>query len=181
MVTGVDWLSARRALLAEQKAYFAEKWPKSAAAKLGFYGLSAGAGPRGEGLVVNGTGSAGKIELIHPHYVLLSGAIDPKPASVYRVLADMEAHGLLPPWGMVENFDKDLNALPADERAERRVRMHRRVSSLGQVDGQARPHLPGGGVLPVLVGSGEGVLSFVKSLVTGRGRGARSTSIIVPK
>ena len=111
-VTGVDWLSARRALLAEQKSYFVERWPKSPAAKLGFYGLSAGASARDEGQVANGTASPGKVELIHPHYMLMSGSIDPRPGDVYRVLAGMEAHGLMPPWGMVENFSKDLEYLP---------------------------------------------------------------------
>jgi hypothetical protein len=111
-VTGIDWLAARRDLLAEQKAYFAEKWSKSPAAKMGFYGLSSGAGPQGEDTVANGTRSVGKIELIHPHYVLMSGSIDPEPAAVYKVLAALEASGLMPPWGLVENFTKDLEPLP---------------------------------------------------------------------
>jgi hypothetical protein len=112
VVTGVDWLKARRSLLAEQKSYFPERWSKSRAAQMGFYGLSAGAGPGGVGHITNGTKSPGKIDLIHPHYVLMSGAVDPQPGAVYEVLKAMESAGLMPPWGLVENFTKELEYLP---------------------------------------------------------------------
>jgi hypothetical protein len=111
-VTGVNWLKARRDLLAEQKSYFPTRWKGSAAAALGLYGLSAGEGPRGVGYVANGTRTPGKVDLIHPHYVLMSGALEPNPETVYGVLGTMEAKGLLTPWGMVENFTKDLEYLP---------------------------------------------------------------------
>jgi hypothetical protein len=111
-VHGVNWLAARRALLEDQKAYFRDRWPRSAAGRLGLYGLSAGVGARGAGYVANGTKSPGKPDLIHPHYVLMSGLVESEPASVYGVLRTMETEGLLPPWGMVENFDKDLRYLP---------------------------------------------------------------------
>jgi hypothetical protein len=107
-VTGVNWAAARRGLLAEQKGYFASRWKGSAAANEGFYGLSAGEGPRGVGYVVNGTGRSGKAELIHPHYVLMSGSLESEPTVAYDVLRAMEASCLLPPWGMVENFTQDL-------------------------------------------------------------------------
>ena len=109
-VTGVNWLQARRSLLAEQKAYFVERCPKSTAAKAGLYGLSAGAGPGGAGCVESGTRTRERAELIHPHYVLMSGLLEPDPNAVYSVLGAMEEHDLLPPWGMVENFTKDLDA-----------------------------------------------------------------------
>lgn len=111
-VTGVNWLAVRRSLLQEQKSYFRERWSKSAAGRLGLYGLSAGVDARGTGEVANGTKSRGKANLIHPHYVLMSGLVESEPAAVYGVLRTMEAKGLLPPWGMVENFDKDLRYLP---------------------------------------------------------------------
>jgi hypothetical protein len=111
-VTGIDWLRVRRALLQEQKDYFPRQWPGSAAARLGLYGLSTGQGPRGAGQVTSGTRTTDKADLIHPHYVLMSGLVEPEPATVYRVLRTMESHGLLPPWGMVENFTKDLDYLP---------------------------------------------------------------------
>jgi hypothetical protein len=79
---------------------------------MGFYGLSAGAGPGGVGHITNGTKSPGKIDLIHPHYVLMSGAVDPQPGAVYEVLKAMESAGLMPPWGLVENFTKELEYLP---------------------------------------------------------------------
>jgi hypothetical protein len=111
-ITSVDWLNARRALLEEQKAYFPRRWPGSNAARLGLYGLSAGSGPRGVGYVANGTETPGKVELIHPHYILMSGLLEPDPGAVYKVVKTMESCGLIPPWGMVENFTKDLEYLP---------------------------------------------------------------------
>jgi hypothetical protein len=107
-VTGANWLKARRALLEEQRKYFPSRWPRSIAARAGLYGLSAGEGPRGVGYVINGTRSRERAELIHPHYVLMSGLLESSPNAVYDVLRVMEKHGLLPPWGMVENFTKDL-------------------------------------------------------------------------
>jgi hypothetical protein len=112
VVTGANWLDARRTLLEEQKGYFPRRWPKSEAARLGFYGLSAGEDACGMGYVVNGTRTSGKVDLIHPHYVLMSGPLEPDPAVVYGVLRQMESRGLIPPWGMVENFTKDLEYLP---------------------------------------------------------------------
>ncbi|OFW59288.1 MAG: hypothetical protein A2133_05040 [Actinobacteria bacterium RBG_16_64_13] len=111
-VSEAVWLTARRDHLAEQKGYFPGRWPGSAAASLGLYGLSAGQGARGVGHVANGTRQPGKAELIHPHYILMSGSLEPDPGACYDLLAKLEAHGLMPPWGMVENFSKDLEYLP---------------------------------------------------------------------
>ena len=112
VVTGVNWLDARRALLEEQKRYFARHWPGSPAGALGLYGLSAGDSPAGEGFVANGTGSPGRPEVIHPHYALMSGPLERDPRAVCKVLRAMESCGLIPPWGMVESFTKDLEYLP---------------------------------------------------------------------
>jgi len=103
-VTGVNWLAARRALLAEQMACLPRH---TAAARLGLYGLSAGEGPRGVGYVANGTRTTPRGSLIHPHYLLMSACLRP-PHEVLRVLEAMEARGLLPPWGLVENVSTDL-------------------------------------------------------------------------
>ncbi|NLE11497.1 MAG: hypothetical protein GX630_08295 [Actinobacteria bacterium] len=108
-VSGVNWLTARRELLAEQKSYVSSKWKRSAAAGAGLYGLSAGEGPRGGGYVVNGTKSSGRAGVIHPHYMVMSGALEYDPMVVYRALEAMESRGLFPPWGMVESFSKDLD------------------------------------------------------------------------
>lgn len=108
-VTGVNWLAARRDLLAEQKTYFRNRWKGCAAATAGFYGLSAGEGERGAGYVVSGSKSSGKARIIHPHYVLMSAALEFDPAVAYGLLQSMETRGLFPPWGLVENFTKDLD------------------------------------------------------------------------
>lgn len=107
-ITGVNWLKARRDLLKKQMDYFPKTWPDSAAAKLGVYGLSAGEGFRGVGYAANGTQTP-KAKLIHPHYILMSGLIRPRPADTYTLLKTMESRGLIPPWGMVENVTVDLS------------------------------------------------------------------------
>ena len=104
-VSGVNWLTARRALLADQMAYLPRD---TAAATLGLYGLSAGEGPRGVGYVVNGTATRPTADLIHPHYVLMSGILRP-PGEVYALLRAMGSRDLFPPWGMVENAKADLS------------------------------------------------------------------------
>ena len=62
--------------------------PKSAAARLGLYGLSAGEDPDGEGLVVGGTRAGDKREIIRPHYVLMSALAQSRPEAAY----DSPAH-----------------------------------------------------------------------------------------
>jgi len=105
-ITGVNWLAARRKLLAEQMAYFPRTQPDSAAARLGLYGLSAGEGFRGKGYVANGTRKPG-VTLIHPHYILMSAGLR-EPAAVYDLLRTIEAKGLFTSLGLAENFTADL-------------------------------------------------------------------------
>ena len=107
-ITGVNWLKVRRELLTQQMDYFSNTWPESSVAKLGLYGLSAGEGLQGVGYAANGTQSP-KAKLIHPHYVLMSGLLQPRPADTYQLLKKMESRGLIPPWGMVENVTVDLD------------------------------------------------------------------------
>ena len=102
MLTGVDWATARRALLNEQQAFFAQREPGSVAAKLGLYGLSAGEALRGQSYVANGTRKL-RASVIHPHYILMAGRWQPE--RTYALLRSMEQVGLLPPWGLVENID----------------------------------------------------------------------------
>ncbi len=111
-VTGVDWLGARRALLQEQIAYFPRKRSKSAAARLGLYGLSAGEDPDGEGLILSGTRAGDKREIIRPHYVPMSALAQSRPEAAYTVLRSMRDQGLIMPWGMVGGFTKDLEPWP---------------------------------------------------------------------
>jgi hypothetical protein len=47
---------------------------------------------------------------LHPHYTLMSACLVEKPADVYGLLRKMEEHQLLPPWGLAENFSKDMDA-----------------------------------------------------------------------
>jgi hypothetical protein len=102
----VDWLAYRRGRLAEQKAYFPKHAPGSVAAQLGFYGLSAGEGRHGEGYLVSGVEDAGQ-RTIHPHYILMSGLLEPSPAPVYEVLEKLEQRGWFTPLGLVENIAAD--------------------------------------------------------------------------
>src|SRR5439155_3777130 len=105
-VTGTNWRQLRLVLLAEQQAYYPTHEPYVLAALTGVYGLSAGEGYRGRGYVANGTHKV-KEDLIHPHYILMAGRW--QPAKTYELLQRMEALGLLPPWGMVENITPDLS------------------------------------------------------------------------
>lgn len=111
-VTGADWLGARRALLEAQVAYFPRKHRRSAAARLGLYGLSRGEDPRGEGLTSGGTRLRERHEILRPHYILMSGLVDPDPEPALEVLATLKAQGLFQPWGLVSGFSRDLEHLP---------------------------------------------------------------------
>lgn len=105
-VTGVDWLGARRRLLADQQAYFPSFLPESFAATNGIFGLSAGETKDGSGYQANGA-ALPDIRLIHPHYMLMSATIDPDRSRARTGLRRLVEHGLLPPWGMVENVTAD--------------------------------------------------------------------------
>ncbi|TLD70350.1 hypothetical protein FEM03_11485 [Phragmitibacter flavus] len=106
-VSRQNWLGARREMLKRQREYFSIHWPESRAAKLGFYGLSAGEARLGLGYMVSGV-DLPKQSFLHPHYVLMSASTDERPENVYDVLRRMESEQLFPPWGMVENFDRDV-------------------------------------------------------------------------
>jgi hypothetical protein len=106
-VSGVNWLRARRELLRDQMEYFPRALPNAPASQLGLFGLSAGEGPGGVGYVVNGTQTPRGM-LIHPHYILMSALTRPRPADTYGLLQGLEARGLMPPWGLVENVRIDL-------------------------------------------------------------------------
>lgn len=105
-LTRVNWLQARRRLLEEQKGYLPRD---TAAAQLGVFGFSAGEGRRGVGYVANGTRTRHKTDLIHPHYMLLSGVLWDNPADIYARLRFMQERDLFPPWGLVENVPADLS------------------------------------------------------------------------
>jgi hypothetical protein len=106
-VSKQNWLAARRDMLKRQREYFANNWPDSRAAKLGFYSLSAGEGRLGIGYMVSGV-DLPQQSYLHPHYVLLSACTSDEPGEVYEVLRRMENEQLFPPWGLVENFDREV-------------------------------------------------------------------------
>ena len=105
-VSKVNWHEARETLLARQKSYFPTALHDSAAAKLGFYGLSAGEGAYGTTYEVGGVDLPAQ-QLVHPHYILMAGALEDNPATVYALLHRMEHAGWLTPWGLVENIRAD--------------------------------------------------------------------------
>jgi hypothetical protein len=106
-LTGVNWLQARKELLDEQMRYLPRGKPATAAAQLGLFGLSAGEAFRGRGYVANGTQILGA-DVIHPHYILMSAQLR-RPDDSCELLRQMEARGLMPPWGLVENVKVDLS------------------------------------------------------------------------
>ena len=105
-VSKVNWHEARENLLARQKSYFPTALHDSAAAKLGFYGLSAGEGAYGTTYEVGGVDLPAQ-QLVHPHYILMAGSLEDNPATVYALLHRMEHAGWLTPWGLVENIRAD--------------------------------------------------------------------------
>lgn len=107
-ITGQNWLEVRQNLLQRQKDYFPKFWPDSRAAQLGIYGLSAGEARYGTGYSVGGANLPNQT-LIHPHYILMAAALDPNPNAVHDVLRRMEENRLFPPWGLVENVNKDVS------------------------------------------------------------------------
>ena len=111
-VTRVNWREVRRAHLDEQRGYFPRKRPRSAATRMGLYGLSLGEDPDGEGYVVAGTDTGPKEELIRPHYILMSGLVERHPVVTYHALRTMKDTKLLSPWGMVGGFSRKLEPVP---------------------------------------------------------------------
>jgi hypothetical protein len=106
-VSGVDWRASRERLLAEQKGYFLQaQLIDGFARRHGIFGLSAGEGAFGIGYHVGGSDLPGQA-LIHPHYVLMSAALEPDPAEPLALLERLQALELFPPWGLVENVFAD--------------------------------------------------------------------------
>ncbi len=105
-VSKVNWHEARMNMLTRQKNYFPKALQDSAAARVGFYGLSAGEGAYGTTYEVGGVDLPSQ-QLVHPHYILMSGSLEDNPETVYALLRRMEQSGWLTPWGLVENIRAD--------------------------------------------------------------------------
>jgi hypothetical protein len=115
-LTGANWLSARRAVLADQVAC-TQRFGPTLAAKLGLYGYSAGEGSDGRGYLANGTrrvkdkntGLYTTEPIFYPHYIFMSACTAADPNQPLHALENLENYGLFPPLGgLVENCDLDL-------------------------------------------------------------------------
>ncbi len=105
-LSGVSWQEARQQMLAEQKAYFPTHLPESFAAKNGFFGLSAGEGIFGTSYVVSGVDLKGQTA-IHPHYFIMSAALEKDPKAVPQMLRRFAQSGCYHPLGLVETLSAD--------------------------------------------------------------------------
>jgi hypothetical protein len=105
-VTGKSWPEVRRALAAAQAAAVVREAKAAPAAKLGLFGQSAGEGYRGRGYLADGLRTPPTV--LHPHYALMAGLSAESRAPTWDRLGKLEAAGLMPPWGLVENVTADL-------------------------------------------------------------------------
>jgi hypothetical protein len=105
-VTGVDWLAVRRELARAQAAAVAQDPQAGPAARLGLFGQSAGEGFRGRGYLAEGLRA--RPAVLHPHYTLMAGLSAEDPGPTWKRVRALEGAGLMPPWGLVENFTSDL-------------------------------------------------------------------------
>jgi len=101
-INQLSWLRARTALLDDQQMYIQNRWRGTLAAEIGLYGFSAGESASGNRYHVGGSDLPGQ-DLIHPHYLLMSGALREPLRPIYDLLADMQRIGFFPPYGLAEN------------------------------------------------------------------------------
>jgi hypothetical protein len=106
-LTGVDWLKVRRDLARQQLDTVAKDPMTAPAARLGLFGQSAGEGFRGRGYLADGLRA--RPAILHPHYTLMAGLSAKDSSPTWERVAAMERVGLMPPWGLVENFTSDLS------------------------------------------------------------------------
>lgn len=103
---GVNWLGARRFMWQAQANFFPARAPESFAARAAVYGLSAGENEFGNAYHVGGVDLPDQ-RLIHPHYLLMSATVSPRPEESLQAMKKLEEAGFFPPWGLVENFTHD--------------------------------------------------------------------------
>lgn len=102
-VNQISWLQARKSLLEEQQKYIQHRWRGTLAAEIGLYGFSAGESAYGDSYHVGGSDLPNQ-DLIHPHYLLMSGGLRTPIRAVYDLLNDMQRIGFFPPYGLAENI-----------------------------------------------------------------------------
>jgi hypothetical protein len=106
LISGICWPHVRERLLMEQMAYPKQHWPKSAAARSGIFGVSAGeAGMPGAGYTANGTEVMG-VRWLHPHYMMMGLAMS-APDRYPQGLRNLHAAEWLYPFGLPENIEVD--------------------------------------------------------------------------
>ena len=103
---GVNWLGARRFMWQAQANFFPARDATGFAARKAVYGLSAGENEFGNAYYVGGVDLPDQ-RLIHPHYLLMSATVSPRPGEALTALQNLEEAGFFPPWGLVENFTQD--------------------------------------------------------------------------
>lgn len=101
-LSATNWKLARTRHLQEQQAYISRLWRGTLSDELGLYGLSAGENETGNAYRVNGTALPG-LNLIHPHYFLMSARLREQPEEVLNLIGDLRRVGFFPPCGLVEN------------------------------------------------------------------------------
>ena len=105
-LTGIDWLKVRRELAGAQAAAVARDAEAKPAARLGLFGQSAGEGHRGRGYLADGLRA--RPAILHPHYTLMAGLSAEDSRPTWDRVKALQAAGLMPPWGLVENFTSNL-------------------------------------------------------------------------
>lgn len=101
-LSATAWRTARSRHLKEQQDYIHRNWRGTLAHEIGLYGLSAGENETGTSYQVNGT-SLHNLNLIHPHYILMSASLRDRPQEILDLISDLRRIGFFPPYGLVEN------------------------------------------------------------------------------
>lgn len=104
VLTGVNWLTQRRAHLTKQMTHEVTSQAQ------GLFGLSAGEGADGNSYHVGGT-DLPEQKLLHPHYALMAAQVHEDPVVMAKILRNFEQQAAFTPWGMVENI-----SLPSNEK-----------------------------------------------------------------
>jgi len=111
-LTGANWRAVRLQLLRDQKQYLMSRYPNAPITSSGVFGLSAGEQRHGLGYAVGGVDLEQQL-LLHPHYMLMSAALEEDEAQLRATLMRMEPLRFFTPWGMVENVSvNDGQSLP---------------------------------------------------------------------
>lgn len=101
-LTNANWHAVRTQLLRDQKTYLIRNYPDSFVTRTGIFGLSAGEQRLGMGYLVGGV-DLERQTVLHPHYMLMTAAIDEETSQLREAMRAMERNGWFTPLGLVEN------------------------------------------------------------------------------